>query len=157
VKPDDLTELSSSIAGNDYKVNNYRQYLVLIIMAVALFMLAGCMSQEEQAIQGKWANGNAHYWAEWNFSGGSYSYYFDNGFTNIAENGRYNIVEKGDEYIDLELFNRKGLITEMLDDRVQMRIKLQKDGSIRIQGGEYYLVNESSLSAVETAVATAGK
>jgi hypothetical protein len=38
-----------------------------------------------------------------------------------------------------------------------MRIKLQKDGSIRIQGGEYYLVNESSLSAVETAVATARK
>ena len=128
-----------------------------MVMAAAMFLLAGCMSQEEQAIQGKWANGNAHYWAEWNFSGGTYTYYFDNGFTNIAENGRYNIIDIGDETIDLELFNRNGLINEMMDDRVQMRIKLQEDGSIRIQGGTYYPVNEASLSAVETAVATTGK
>jgi hypothetical protein len=155
--PGDWVELYNPIEGNDNKVNNYRRNLLLMVMVAAMFILAGCMSQEEQAIQGMWANGNAHYWAEWNFSGGSYSYYFDNGFTNIAENGRYNIVDKGDEYIDLELFNRKGLITEMLDDRVQLRIKLQKDGSIRIQGGTYYLVIEASLSAVETAVAASGK
>jgi hypothetical protein len=128
-----------------------------MVMVAAMFLLAGCMSQEEQAIQGKWANGNAHYWAEWNFSGGTYSYYFDNGFTNLAENGRYNIVDVGDDTIDLELFNRNSLINEMMEDRVQMRIKLQEDGSIHIQSGDYYLVNESSLSAVETAVATTGK
>lgn len=122
-----------------------------------MVLLTGCMSQEEQAIQGMWANGNAHYWAEWNFSAGSYSYYFDNGFTTIAENGRYNIVGRGDNTIDLELFNRNGLVNEMMDERVQMRIKMQENGSIRIQGGEYYLVTEASLSAVETAVATAEK
>jgi hypothetical protein len=138
-------------------MNNIKRYLVLMVMAVAMFLLAGCMSQEEQAIQGMWANGNAHYWAEWNFSAGSYSYYFDNGFTTIAENGRYNIVGTGDKTIDLELFNRNSLVNEIMDDRVQMRIKMQDNGSIRIQGGEYYPVNEASLAAVETAVATTGK
>lgn len=123
----------------------------MLIFAGCIFFLAGCSSKEEKAIQGKWANGNAHFWAEWNFEAGSYSYYYDNNFTNIYETGRYRIVDRGDDYIDIELFNRQGGIQELMDESVEMRIGFKKEGVINIQNGEYIQVYESSLRALETA------
>jgi hypothetical protein len=132
-------------------------FLVLIVMAAGMVWLTGYMSQEELAFQGKWANGNAHFWAEWNFNGGEYSYYYDDGFTTISETGRYRIVKTADDYIDLELFNRKGGVNEMMDERVQMRITFQQGGGIRINGNDYVPVSESSLWALDTAEAPQGK
>lgn len=123
----------------------------ILILAGCIFALTACTSKEEKAIQGKWANGNAHFWAEWNFVAGSYSYYYDNNFTNIYETGRYRIVKRGDDYIDIELFNRKGSIQEVMGDSVEMRIGFKKEGVINIQNSEYTLVFESSLRALETA------
>lgn len=130
-----------------------RHYIFFVLFVTCVLCLAGCMSQSEQFIQGKWANGNAHYWAEWNFNAGLYSYYFDNGVTNIYETGRYSIVKSVEEYIDLELFNREGGIREMMEDRVEVRIAFKPDGTININGGAYFPVSESSLSALETAMA----
>jgi hypothetical protein len=118
-----------------------------------MFWLTSCMSQNEQIIQGKWANGNAHYWAEWNFNAGMYSYYFDNGATSIYETGRYSIVKSTEDTIDLELFNREGGIGEMMEERVQVGITISQEGSIKINGGDFFQVSESSLLALETAMA----
>jgi hypothetical protein len=134
-------------------MKNRQLSLVLLALVLGIFWLTGCMSQEEEAIQGKWANGNAHFWAEWNFNGGSYTYYFDNGFTNIYETGHYRIIQTGEDYIDLEFYNRQGGVREMMDERVEMRIEFEDGGGIQIRGNHYVQVTESSLRALDTAEA----
>ncbi len=130
-----------------------RLCLVAFTLLIGTTWLSSCISQQERAIQGKWVNGNAHYWAEWNFDGGAYSYYYDNGFTNIYETGRYSIETFADDYIDLQLFNRQGGIREMMEESVSMRISFEQAGVINIKGGDYYQVTDSSLLALETAKA----
>ena len=126
--------------------------LVMLLLAACVSMLTGCSSEEEKAFQGKWANGNAHYWSEWNFNEGTYSYYFDNNFTNIYESGRYRITGKGEDYVDVELFNRSGGI-DLTNDAVDMRIQFKDGGMINNKGGNYYPVVDSSLQALATAKA----
>jgi hypothetical protein len=134
-------------------MKNRQLSLVLIVLVLGIFWLTGCMSQEEEAIQGKWANGNAHFWAEWNFNGGSYTYYYDNGFTSIYETGYYSILQSNKDYVDLELYNRQGGVREMMDERIDMRITFEDGGGIRIKGNTYVQVAESSLWALDTAEA----
>jgi hypothetical protein len=100
-------------------------------VGLAVLLLTGCMGEEEQWLQGKWARGNTHFVSEWNFNAGNYSSYFDytNGVTPRAENGRYIIVETGEETLVLELFQRQGTHPELLEEnqRIRFRINVEED------------------------------
>jgi hypothetical protein len=95
------------------------------------------MGKEEQWLQGIWVRGNTHFISEWNFNGGAYSSYFDytNGVAPRAESGRYVIVETGEGYLVLELFQRQGTHPELLEENQRIRLKINiEDDTISYLG-----------------------
>jgi hypothetical protein len=112
----------------------------LLWVGLAALFLAGCMGKEEQWLQGKWARGNTHFVSEWNFNGGAYSSYFDytNGVAPRAESGRYVIVETGEGYLVLELFQRQGSHPELLEEnqRIRFNVNVAED-SIQFRGQSF--------------------
>jgi hypothetical protein len=112
--------------------------------------LAACSDAVELFIQGKWATGNAHYWTEWNFDRGTYSYQYDDGFTAIYETGRYRLVESDDDFITIELFNQVGGIPS-IEERNEVKIKIDRDNNrVRIRNRDYTRVFSSTLEELTT-------
>jgi hypothetical protein len=108
-----------------------RNWWWLLCACLAAMLLASCMGEDEEWLQGKWERGNTHFVSEWTFNGGSYSSYFDytNGVNPRAENGHYVVVETGDGYIVLELFQRRGTHPELLEEgqRIRFNINIEED------------------------------
>ena len=126
-------------------------------MILAALALAGCMGEQEQWLQGKWAQGDVHYFAEWNFDAGYYTYAYDytaNAISNRFERGRYAVIESEEDYITLELFNRKGSDPGLLEENESIKITINiEDDSIRFRGNTYVRVLSSSLEALQTSQA----
>ena len=132
------------------KTTGYRDGILLIVIALLTFGLTACASEAEQHIQGKWGIGDVHYWAEWNFNQGFYSY--TSGYTPepFYERGRYSVVESGDDYIVLELYDQEGGIPS-IEDKVLLRIVFNRqEDSIHVRRGDFYRVSDSSLGALAT-------
>ena len=132
------------------KTTRYRNYILLIVIGLLAFGLTACASEAEQYIQGKWGIGDVHYWAEWNFNQGFYSY--TSGYTPepLHESGRYAVVESGDDYVVLELYDQVGGIPS-IEDKVLLRIGFNRqEDTIHIRMGDFYRVSDSSLGALAT-------
>lgn len=130
------------------------QFIVFTLVTLfAGFFLTGCSNENEQFIQGKWATGDVHFWSEWNFDRGYYTFYsdFDNNRSNVYQTGRYAIIESGEDYLLLELYGQQGGI-QSIEDRVELRIDIDRDkDSIAVRRQEFVRVLTSSLEALTTA------
>lgn len=136
---------------------NRHNFCILICLGLAALLLSGCMGEQEEWLQGRWAQGNVHFWAEWSFAEGLYSYsndYTTIGTANNYESGRYAVKESGEDYIVLELFDRSGNNPGALEENERLRIEfnLEQD-SIHFRGNTYLRVTDSTLEALQTAEA----
>jgi hypothetical protein len=125
----------------------------LFLLLLAISVLTGCSNEQDQFIQGRWARGDVHTWAEWTFDRGTYTYYFDfdNNRTNTYETGRYSIIESGEDYLLLELYDQRGGIPS-IEDRVELRIDIDREeDTLKIQRRQFDRVTDSSLEALSTA------
>jgi hypothetical protein len=125
---------------------------LLIIFAGLVFVLTACSDPNDQFIQGKWADGNAHYWSEWNFESGTYSYEFDD--THASDYrfyiGEYIVLESGTDYIVLELINQQGGFTS-IEDKDILRIDIDRDADkLKIRRTLFTRVFSSTLEELAT-------
>lgn len=137
-------------------MGNRHKILGFILIGLFAFLLAACMGEQERRLQGNWAQGNVHYYAEWIFSEGryAYSYTYTINTPNAYESGRYAVKESGDDYIVLELFDRTGRDPSLLEENERIRINFKTDeDSISIRNQTYWLVSDSSLGALQTSQA----
>ena len=124
----------------------------ILILAGLVIVLSACSDPNDQFIQGKWADGNAHYWSEWNFESGTYSYEFDD--THESDYrffiGEYIIVESGDNFIILELINQKGGILS-IEDKDILRIVIDREADeLKIRRTVFTRVFSSTLEELAT-------
>lgn len=130
-----------------------RTAIIIRSICICLFVinLTGCtQSAAEQFIQGKWAQGNVHYWAEWNFVNGSYWYEYDDTHTHRYQRGHYIVEESGEDFILLELVDREG-DDYSLEDKVEIRITFDSSGnSLHIRQSDYIRVSSSTLKDLTT-------
>ena len=130
-------------------------WLLVTIICLLAVGLTACTSEAEEYIQGKWGIGNAHYWTEWYFDEGFYWYETADTQDPLFERGRYSVVESGDDYIVLQLFDQEGGIPS-IEDKVLLRIEFNRqEDSLHIRRGDFYRVNASSLEALATSQAPA--
>ncbi len=122
--------------------------LFLVLLAS---LLTGCtQSVAEQFIQGKWAQGNVHYWAEWNFDNGTYWYEYDDTHQNIFQTGRYVVIESGEDYILLELVEQQGGVPT-IEDKVELRITFDREANtVHIRRSDFTRVSSSTLKDLTT-------
>lgn len=129
----------------------------LIVYAMLALLLSGCMSDQEEWLQGRWAQGNVHYWSEWVFVEGRYSYSYDYttiGTANNYESGRYAVKETGDDYIVLELFDRTGNNPGALEENEQLHFEIDVEtDTIHFRGRTFLRVTGNTLEALKTAEA----
>ena len=127
-----------------------RGWITLLVCGLVL-ILAACSTEEEDFIQGRWGNGDVHYWAEWIFSNGDY--YYGYSYTIQAtsyETGHYRVKETGEDFILLEMYGQEGNMTP-IDEPVEYRIEFDvEEDMISIRGNHYYRVSSSSLDALAT-------
>jgi hypothetical protein len=126
---------------------------IMLFVLLATLVLAGCSDEMDQFIQGRWATGDVHTWTEWNFDRGTYTYYFDydNNRSNAFETGRYSVIESGEDYLVLELFNQQGA-EPSIEDRVELRIEINiEEDTISIRRRKLNRIADSSLEALATA------
>lgn len=134
----------------------FRSTRVIVFTLVMLFVgffLTGCSNDNEQFIQGKWGRGDVHFWSEWNFDRGLYTFYsdFDQNRSDISQTGRYAIIDSGDDYLLLELYDQQGGI-QSIEDRVELRIDIDRENdAIAVRRQEFFRVATSSLEALTTA------
>ena len=122
----------------------------LALICILSISLSACTNEAEEYIQGKWGIGNAHYWSEWYFDEGFYWYEIADTPDPLFERGRYSVVESGDDYILLQLYDQEGGIPT-IEDKVQIRIEINReDESLHIRRGDFYRVSASSLQALST-------
>lgn len=129
------------------------RFIITLIMLSIGYLLTGCSNEMEQFIQGKWAAGDVHYWVEWNFDRGYFTYYYDydNNRSNITQTGRYSIIESGEDYLLLELYNQQGGI-QSIEERVELHIGIDREeDTLTIRRQQFNRVATSSLGAVSTA------
>lgn len=127
-----------------------RTLRILALISLLAVVLTACTSDAEEYIQGKWGIGNVHYWSEWNFDDSFYS--FEYGYTAdpLFERGRYSVVESGDDYIVLQLYDQQGGIPT-IEDQVLIRIEIDREAdSLHIRRGDFFRVSDSSLQALAT-------
>jgi hypothetical protein len=135
-------------------MNDIRRGLLTLVFCGIALALVACQSEEEEFIQGMWAIGNVHYWAEWDFKNGiyyrSYSYVLSR---TTYETGRYRVIDRGEDYILLELTYLEGNM-EVLREPYDLKIGFHADSDVvTIQGDEYYRVSAPSLDALATSMA----
>lgn len=137
--------------------NNRLDLTHLAVYAMLALLLSGCMSEQEEWLQGHWAQGNVHYWSEWIFVEGQYSYSYDYttiGTANNYEFGRYAVKETGDDYIVLELFDRTGNNPGALEENEQLQFEIDVEAdTIRFRGRTFLRVTGNTLEALQTAEA----
>ncbi len=124
--------------------------LLAILFMIWLPALAGCSNEAEDFIQGKWARGDVHYWDEWNFDRGYYSHSYDDTHSQVFESGRYRIIDHGDDFISLELYDPQAG-QRSIEDSNEINITFDKEtDTAKIRRGEYTRVIASSLENLST-------
>lgn len=97
-----------------------------------LSLLAGCISETEEYIQGYWYRGNAHFMDQWYFESGLFQhksevYHGDP----IITAGRYRVLEFTDDSLVLELYD---IELSFGDEIQQMNIKIDPESdTIRVR------------------------
>ena len=105
---------------------------ILILMSMLLSLLAGCISETEEYIQGYWYRGNAHFMDQWYFESGLFQhksevYHGDP----IITAGRYRVLEFTDDSLVLELYD---IELSFGDEIQQMNIKIDPESdTIRVR------------------------
>lgn len=105
--------------------NRFRRKVLIVIGILLVSLLAGCMSETEQYIQGYWYRGNVHFMDQW---------YFDRGtFSHISEvfrddpnttSGHYQVIDLQDNRLTLEFYD---LDRSFGDERQQVVITLHPE------------------------------
>jgi hypothetical protein len=98
---------------------------ILILMSMMLTLLAGCISETEEYIQGYWYRGNAHFMDQWYFESGLFQhksevYHGDP----VITAGRYRVLEFTDDRLVLELYD---IELSFGDEIQQMTIKIDPE------------------------------
>ena len=123
-------------------------YFLLWIVVIAF--LAGCTNPSDQFIQGKWARGDVHFWEEWNFSQGTYLHIYDDTHDHRQEAGSYAVIEYGDNFIKLELFDQKGGIPS-IEDKIELMIKFDRQAeTLHLNRSDFTRVKSSTLKELST-------
>ncbi len=105
---------------------------ILILMSMLLILLAGCISETEEYIQGYWYRGNAHFMDQWYFESGLFQhksevYHGDP----IITAGRYRVLEFTDDRLVLELYD---IELSFGDEIQQVNIKIDPESdTIRVR------------------------
>ena len=119
------------------------------LLVLLCLILAGCSDPNTSYIQGRWASGNVHYWSEWYFDRGYFSFFstIDIHGNTSEKTGSYRIVASDGDLITLELYNTD--LGDPLEDTTQLAIKINRDeGSLRIGRGTFYAVSSFDLDEV---------
>jgi hypothetical protein len=130
------------------KTSVLKFFLFLFLLVI---VLTSCtQSPAEQFIQGKWAQGNVHYWAEWNFDNGTYWYEYDDTHLNIYQTGSYIVIESGEDYILLELVDQQGGVPS-IEDKAELRINFNREAdTVHIRRSDFTRVSSSTLKDLTT-------
>jgi hypothetical protein len=105
---------------------------ILILMSMLVSLLAGCISETEEYIQGYWYRGNAHFMDQWYFESGLFQhksevYHGDP----IITAGRYRVLEFTDDSLVLELYD---IELSFGDEIQQVNIKIDPESdTIRVR------------------------
>ena len=105
---------------------NIKCRISLIFLGLLLvILLAGCISETEEYIQGYWYRGNAHFMDQWYFESGLFQhksevYHGDP----VITAGRYRVLEFTDDRLVLELYD---IELSFGDEIQQMTIKIDPE------------------------------
>ena len=119
-----------------------------VIGLLCLFTLAltACADVNDQAIQGVWAfanegddyrSGSLHVVNEWTFQGGTFDYYFEVALGSpLTLYGYYRIIESGENYLHIELYDLDGTqASGYTDRRGNLYLEIfPETGELRING-----------------------
>jgi hypothetical protein len=106
---------------------------------------SGCRDQNDEFIQGMWVfaneyeverSGPAHLFYIWQFGNGSF---YNEQTVGATRNlyGNYRIINSGDGYLELELYNLEGTIQHVDTSRLSIKIDYEKN-QIRIGRTLFY-------------------
>ena len=120
------------------------------LSSAVITLLVGCTNPRDQFIQGKWARGDVHFWEEWNFSEGTYLHIYDDTHVHREETGRYVVLENGDNFVLLELFDQQGAIPS-IEERTELKITFEQNSeTIHLRRGDFTRVITSTLKELST-------
>jgi hypothetical protein len=113
---------------------------ILILGLLLVTLLAGCISETEEYIQGYWYRGNAHFMDQWYFESGLFQHKSEvyHGDPLITA-GSYRVLDYDDDSLVLELYD---IDLSFGDEVQQMTIKIDLESdtiSVRSQTFERYL------------------
>ncbi len=118
-------------------MNNIKYRISLTLLSILLvILLAGCMSETEEYVQGYWYRGNAHFMDQWYFDRGIFKHKQEvfHGDPDVTS-GRYRVLEFTDNSLVLELYD----IDQSFGDEIQqINVKVDIDSDIiRIRSQDY--------------------
>jgi len=88
-------------------MNNIKYRISLVFLGfILVILLAGCISETEEYVQGYWYRGNAHFMDQWFFDRGLFNHKSEvfHGDPDVTS-GRYRVLEFTDSSLVLELFD----------------------------------------------------
>lgn len=129
----------------------HKAWLLVILVVGFGLLAAGCKKDPKTAfIQGAWYYKDAHLANIPSESAQSTTWEFDNGYFSVASccfvemyfSGYYNVVERQENKLNLELFNLKGQYGDMVlhrDDTLYLEIQLDiQADTLKINSGGPY-------------------
>lgn len=127
-----------------------RVLAVIFLLMLLSALLAGCVDENAQYIQGNWANGDVHYYSEWVFDRGTYIQRstITTGGNTLLQIGSYRIKDSEADRLVLELYDKTG--GDIFEDPSEVAIVIDRDaGSLRIGRITYYRVLNRTLEEIQ--------
>ena len=130
-------------------MKTFRILITMFMAILAASLLAGCVDENAQYIQGNWANGNVHFYSEWVFDRGTYIQRSTITTSDTAhQSGSYRILDSKDDLLVLELYNKTG--GDVFEDPSELAIVIDREAdSLRIGRITYYRVLNHTLEEVQ--------
>jgi len=118
-------------------MNNFKYRISLLILGILMVtLLAGCMSETEEYVQGYWYRGNAHFMDQWFFDRGLFNHKSEvfHGDPDVTS-GRYRVLEFDEDSLLLELYD---IDLSFGDDTHQINVKIDLEtDTVRISSQDY--------------------
>jgi hypothetical protein len=125
----------------------HKRLIFLSIIFIFLSgLLVGCSDPNDEYIQGIWAAGDVHYWAEWVFENGYYTYtsMISIHGTTQQRYGYYRIIKSEGDQLILELTNDSS--SDPFDETAEIAITIDREADkLKIGRNEYNRVIARSL------------
>jgi hypothetical protein len=125
----------------------HKRLIFLSIIFIFLSgLLVGCSDPNDEYIQGIWAAGDVHYWAEWVFENGYYAYtsMISIHGTTQQRYGYYRIIKSEGDQLILELTNDSS--SDPFDETAEIAITIDREADkLKIGRNEYNRVIARSL------------